>query len=106
MSEAFETYAKAFREKHYELSPLLEMPPISRNDKAREEFKAYESAWGEAANKLYHDDPDADTSFMDKEPFADWTEKYADDIEEARLYLKRYGDDAEGFAKANEEYGK
>ena len=106
MNEAFEKYAKSFMEKHMELSRLLDMPPINQNEKAREEFKAYETSWAEFANTMYDAAPDADTSFMDKEPFADWSEKYASDIEEAELYYKRYGNSASGIAKANEEYGK
>lgn len=82
---------------------MLRFPPFFGNDEAWENFQKdlleYEKDWNSKWTKATREDND--TSELEKEePFAPLMKKYADDIEEARLYMKRYGSDWKGAEAA------
>ena len=70
---------------HTELSSLLEFPPFSIDQKQRQMF----------THEFIHAIDD-----QEDDPYAGVMKKWAEQIEEARMYQKRYGDDAEAATRA------
>ena len=71
-------------ETHRELSHLLAFPPFSINNEQRQRF----------AHEFIHAIDD-----QEDDPYAEVMQKWADEIEEARMYKKRY-DDSEAATQA------
>ena len=72
-------------ETHRELSHLLEFPPFSINSEQRQQF----------AHEFIHAIDD-----QEDDPYAEVMQKWADEIEEARMYMKRYPNDSEAAKQA------
>lgn len=109
MSESRETYNKRWLEVHTEMSHLMDFPPFStREDKGDSKFRddvlAYEFKWNKEWTKAVAED---DTEEIEsRTPYGDIIKKWSDDIDEARLYMKRYGATGKGKAEANASVGK
>lgn len=71
---------KAFQDKHQELSILLDYPPFSINREKREDFRQ---------GILSENERIRNTGEISR-PFSTIEVKFQDDLEEARLYQKRY----------------
>ena len=72
-------------ETHTELSLLLDFPPFSIDEKQREMF----------SHEFIHAIDD-----QEDDPYAGVMKKWAEQIEEARMYQKRYSDDPEAATRA------
>ena len=82
--------AKAFQEKHQELSILCDFPPFSIN---RAKYNELTEAIVAEGKRIQAEGGSA-------RPFSTLEVKFQDDLEEARLYQKRYSDRAEAQAAA------
>jgi hypothetical protein len=72
-------------EVHKELSLLLDFPPFSIDEKQRQMF----------SHEFIHAIDD-----QEDDPYAGVMKKWADEIDEARMYQKRYSDDPEAATQA------
>lgn len=70
-----------FIQKHMELSKLLMYPPFSINTAKRDDFK---KQYSEESDRMHRNNE------WDR-PFSTFEMKWKDDLEEAELYMKRYG---------------
>lgn len=101
--DSIEHYYKKIMEKHKELSILGFFPPIVNDDKAYfDDFNAAERALVSDAEKAAEGGDYG--SVVNKPPFEEFEAEYKDVIEEARLYMKRYGNTPEGIEKAIAAY--
>ena len=81
---------KLFTEKHTELSILADYPPFSINRAKREAF----------AEAIVEEGKRIQSEGGSTRPFSTLEVKFQDDIEEARLYQKRYNDIREAQKQA------
>lgn len=72
-------------ETHRELSHLLAFPPFSTNNEQRQQF----------THEFVHAIDD-----QEDDPYAEVMQKWADEIAEARMYMKRYPNDSEAAKQA------
>jgi len=105
--------AEDLKESHIELSKLLKYPPFSLEENrdedgnwlgemAGEDIRAYHESIESAVHKAVDELPkdSLDWEIEGDEPFAEFKEKWKDELEEARLYQSRYGDDFAAAVKA------
>jgi hypothetical protein len=83
--EAEEARLGEIRDTHQELSLLVDYPPFSINPKEQNNF---------VEDFTLGIDEDED------DPFAEVMQKWAEEIEEARMYQKRYPNDSEAATQA------
>ncbi len=88
---------QSYKESHEELSRLLKYPPFNTErdeddkwlgDVAGDEIMAYNR---EVILPVTEKDPNWET--IEGEPHEEFREKWAEEIEEAKLFQARYGDD-------------
>lgn len=87
--------AKAFQDKHQELSMLSSYPPFSIN---RDKYNTLAEAIVQEGIRVQSEGGSA-------RPFSTLEVKFQDDLEEARLYQKRYNDIVEAQKAAMELEG-
>jgi hypothetical protein len=106
MTDALTEQNKKWLEAHQEISFAMEFPPFSADITKKEEFMDAVLAYTSDYMKKFKDAKESgDSKGMEKEvPFADIEKKYSAELEEARLYLKRYGWSPEGKASALKAY--
>ena len=95
---------ESYKESHITLSTLLRYPPFSTEDDENG------NELSEVAGKeimAYHEEVIAPVSRdgnmdweLEGEPFEEFKEKWAEELEEAELYQSRHGDDFAAAAKA------
>lgn len=85
--------SEEFMQKHKEYSLYLDYPPFSTSKKKSESYK--QDVQQEISRILSLSDDEKEDARM----FSTVTAKWADDIDEARLYQKRYGDNKEEAQK-------
>lgn len=101
--DSIENYNRKIMEKHKELSILGFFPPIVNDDKSYfDDFNKAERALVSEVEKAAESGDYG--SVVYKTPFEEFEAEYKDVIEEARLYLKRYGNTPEGIEKAIAAY--
>ena len=83
-----------FKEKHKEYSLYLDYPPFSTSRKKTEEYT--EDCKKEISRIFSLSDEEKEDARM----FSTVAAKWADDLDEARLYQKRYGDSMKGKEEA------
>ena len=86
--EELDEIGEANGEKHKELSLLLNYPPFTLDQDDHEEFRLAIIAVPEEQAALFRR-----TQTMDGDAYAQLEEEFAGDIEEAKLYQSRHGDD-------------
>jgi len=103
------------KESHTELSKLLQYPPFSLeknrdedgnwlSEMAGKDIQAFHESIMPAIRKAEDELPEGEWRWEIEvegdEAFAEFKEKWKDELEEARLYQSRYGDDFDAAAKA------
>ena len=105
------------KESHIELSKLLRYPPfsfetdtdedsprMSLGEVAGKDIQAFHESIMPAIRKAQDELPEGEWNWEIEvegdEAFAEFKEKWKDELEEARLYQSRYGDDFDAAAKA------
>lgn len=83
-----------FMQKHKEYSLYLDYPPFSTSQKKSE---AYTQDLQQEISRIFSL---SDEEKEDARMFSTVAAKWADDLDEARLYQKRYGDDYKGKEEA------
>lgn len=99
-------YMEKIKKAHTEMSVLMDYPPFvgDLERKFRNEFQNEYSLLADRVEK--HSEDGNYGAVVLEEPFAELAKKYKDELEEAKLYLKRYGNTADGSLEAHEAYKK
>lgn len=87
-----------FKKDHTRFSLLMMFPPFAADDDLH---KAYSDEYHEIQKKNFYGKEEWPK--LDQSPFLAFEKKYADQMEEAELYQKRYGTD---FQEALDAYKK
>ena len=99
-------YYNKIKERHTEISILADFPPFVGD--VGENFRdLYEKEYNLLTDRVEKAAEDGNYgAVVLEEPFAKFEEQFKDELEEARLYLKRYGHNSDGIQQARDAYKK
>jgi hypothetical protein len=99
-------YGRKIKERHTEISILADFPPFV--DQFGDDFRdAYMKEYELLNDRVQKAAEDGNYgAVVLEEPFAKFEAQFKEELDEARLYLKRYGHTWDGRMQAHEAYKK
>jgi hypothetical protein len=104
--DSIENYKQKVKERHIELSVLAMFPPITVDPEGKF-VRAFQKAEQDLFERIDKHSEDGNYgAVVLEEPFAEVEKQFKEELDEARLYLKRYGNTGPGIEEAIAAYKK
>lgn len=104
--DSIENYKQKVKERHIELSVIAMFPPITVDPEGKfiRAFQKAEQDLFERIDKVSESGNYGE--IVNETPFAEVEKQFKEELDEARLYLKRYGNTGTGVEEAIAAYKK